>query len=62
MDVGSGDRFGEGKFSSEHRWDTDLVRLDIDVWRDDGSSSVVHSFTLKIDIIETVRSYSHILG
>lgn len=61
VDVGSGDRFGEGKFSSKHRWDTDLVWLDIDVRRDDRSSGVVHSFTLKIDITETIRSPPHML-
>lgn len=56
VDVSSGDRFGEGQFSSEHRWDTDLVWLDIDVRRDDGSSGVVYSFTLQVDIIEAIRS------
>ena len=41
-----GDRLGEGELSSEDWRDSDLVRLEVDVWRDDRTSSVVDSLSL----------------
>lgn len=62
MDVGRGDGFGKGKFPSEDGWDTDLVGFNIDVGRYDGTSGVVHSFTLhKSHIIQPIRPLLHIV-
>ena len=46
MEVRSGDRFRKGKLASEDRRDTNLARFNVCIWRDDGTGSIVDSFTL----------------
>ena len=41
-----GDRLGESELSSEDWRNSNLVRLEVDVWRDDRTSSVVDSLSL----------------
>ena len=46
VNVMSGDWIRESKLSSKHGRDTDLVRINVYVWRDDGASGVVNTFPL----------------
>jgi hypothetical protein len=49
LNVVSGDGFGEGKLASEDGRDTDLVRLDVNVGRDDGTGGVVDALSLRAE-------------
>jgi hypothetical protein len=40
-------RFGKGQLPGEDRRDTDFVRLDVHIWRDDRTSGIINTFTLK---------------
>jgi hypothetical protein len=48
MDVVARDRLREGELSRKDGRDSNLVGLEIDIWRDNGSGGEVDSFTLSI--------------
>jgi hypothetical protein len=49
LNVVCGDGFGEGELASEDGRDTDLIRLDVDVGRDDGTGGVVDTLSLRVE-------------
>lgn len=48
VDIVSGDGFGERELASEDGWDSNLVRLDVDVGGDDGTGGVVDTLALLV--------------
>lgn len=60
MEVGGGDRLGEGQFSRENRRNTDLVWFNIDVWRDDRARGVINTFSLA-NFIRSIRTIKLII-
>jgi hypothetical protein len=48
VEIMSSNRLGESQFLCKHRRDTDLVRLNIHIWRNDRPRSVVDSLALRV--------------
>lgn len=46
VEIKGSDGLRKREFTGEHRGDPDLIGLDVDVWRNDGSCSIVDTFTL----------------
>lgn len=42
--------FGERQLLGKDRRDADFVWLDVDIWRDDRTSSIINTFTLRKEL------------